>query len=215
MAYLINLNLKGKKAVVVGAGLVASRKARDLLATGASVTVIAPEVCAEIRQSASDGRLVLVERPFQKGDLLGALIVVSATNDEGVNGLVAEEARASECLINVVDRPSMCDFTVPATLKRGDLTIAVTTEGRCPSLAGFLREELGEIYGEEYGVLVEVMGRIRKALIDRQWESGRIRESLASLYKRNILDIAAARDEKALRALVKEVCGLDIEPVLS
>ncbi len=210
MAYIINLNLRSKKAVVIGAGAVAARKVGDLLAAGAAVTVIAPEVRDEIRQAASEGRLALVERPFQKGDLAGAFIVVSATNDEEANRQIAEEGRASRCLVNVVDRPAMCDFTVPATLKRGDLTLAVTTEGRCPSLAGLLREELSSHYGDEYGSLTAVMGRIRGALMERQWESGPIRESLASLYNRGILNIVAARDEVALHALIRDVCGMDL-----
>jgi len=196
MAYIINLDLRGKKAVVVGAGTVAARKVRDLLAAGAAVTVVAPEVCEEIRQAASEGGLLLIERRFQKGDLREARVAVCATNDEEVNRQVAEEGNSLGCLVNVVDRPALCDFTVPATLKRGALTIAVTTEGRCPSLAGLLREELGELYGEEYGALVETMGRIRGEMIAKGWESSRIREALAALYKKNILKMAAARQEK-------------------
>ncbi len=211
MAYIINLDLRGKKAVVVGAGTVAARKVKDLLAAGAAVKVVAPKACEEIRQAASEGRLSLIERRFQEGDLREARVAVCATNDEEVNRQVAEEGNSSGCMVNVVDRPVLCDFTVPATLKRGDLTIAVTTEGRCPSLAALLREELGDRYGEEYGVLVEVMGRIRGEMIAKEWESSRIREALAALYKANILEIAAARDEKTMHALVKNVCGFDLD----
>ena len=208
MAYIVNLTVRGKKAVVIGAGVVAARKVNDLLAAGAGVTVIAPDVCAEIGTAASNGKLLLLNRKFQKGDLHGAFIAVCATNDEEANRKVAEEAKASGCIVNVVDRPALCDFTVPATLKRGDLTIAVTTEGRCPTLAGLLRGELGERYGEEYGTLVEVMGRIRGEMIAQGWESGRIRESLAELYRRGILQLAARRDDEAVKDLVKRTCGL-------
>ena len=215
MAYIVNLVVRGKKAVVVGAGGVAARKVKDLLAASAAVTVIAPEFCDEIRQAASDGKLALLNRKFQRGDLLGAFIAVCATDDEEANREVAEEAMASGCIVNVVDRPALCGFTVPAALKRGDLTIAVTTEGRCPTLAGLLREELAKCYGEEYGALVTVMGRIRGEMIAQGWESRRIRESLSELYRRGILLIVARRDEKALMALVKETCALEPpEPLL-
>ncbi len=207
MAYIVNLGVRGKKAVVIGAGTVAARKVKDLLSAGAVVTVIAPEVCGEIAQAASEERLALLKRKFRKGDLRGAFIAVSAANDEEANREVAEEARAAGCIVNVVDRPALCDFTVPAAVKRGDLTIAVTTEGRCPTLAGLLREELEERYGEQYAALVDVMGRIRCEMIARGWESRRIRESLAELYKRGILEAATRRDEKALAALVQEICG--------
>jgi len=154
MSYLVNLALEGRAAVVVGGGEVAARKVQDLLAAKANVTVIAPKLCDAIVALAGEKRIVAHGRPYRTGDLAGAFVAIAATDDEGLNARISKAAAAQNVLVNVVDRPALCTFTVPATVRRGDLTIAIATEGRCPVLAGVLREELEARYGPEYAELV-------------------------------------------------------------
>ena len=191
MSYLVNLALEGRAAVVIGGGEVAARKVQDLLAAKANVTVIAPHLCDGIVALADEKRIVAHRRPYLTGDLAGAFVAIAATDDEGLNARIAADAAAMNVLVNVVDRPALCTFTVPATVRRGDLTIAVATEGRCPALAGILREELEARYGPEYAELVSLFGEVRKKMIELGWNGRRIRETLAGIYRagdRRLLD---------------------------
>jgi precorrin-2 dehydrogenase/sirohydrochlorin ferrochelatase len=191
MSYLVNLALEGRAAVVVGGGEVAARKVQDLLAAKAHVTVIAPRLCDGIVALADEKRIVAHGRPYRAADLAGAFVAIAATDDEGLNARVAADAAAMNVLVNVVDRPALCTFTVPATLRRGDLTLAVATEGRCPALAGILRAELEERYGPEYAELAGLFGEARKKMIELGWDGRRIRETLAGIYRagdRGLLD---------------------------
>ena len=200
MSYLVNLALEGRAAVVIGAGEVAARKVQDLLAAKAHVTVIAPHLCDGIVALADEERIVAHGRPYHTGDLAGAFVAIAATDDEALNARVAADAAAINVLVNVVDRPALCTFTVPATLRRGDLTIAIATEGRCPALAGILREELAERYGPEYAELAGLFGEVWKKMIELGWDGRRIRETLAGIYR--------AGDRRALEEfLTRRACG--------
>lgn len=183
MGYLVNLVLDGKSAVVVGGGDVASRKVEDLLRAGAVVTVVAPAPCERIRTLAEERRIAGVWRAYETSDLRGAVLVIAATHDEAVNAQVSRDAQETGLPVNVVDRPALCTFTVPATLHRGDLTIAVATEGRSPAFAGILREELEARYGPEYGDFVRAMGELRQQWIAAGWSGARIREEVAARYR--------------------------------
>ena len=198
MSYLVNLALEGRTAVVVGGGEVAARKVQDLLAAKADVTVIAPQLCDGIVALADEKRIVAHGRPYSTGDLAGAFVAIAATDDEGLNARVAGDAAAMNVLVNVVDRPALCTFTVPATVRRGDLTLAIATEGRCPALAGILREELEWRYGPEYAELVSLFGELRKKMIELGWSGQRIRETLAGIYRDGVMERIAAGDQGLL-----------------
>ena len=191
MSYLVNLALKGRAVAVIGGGEVAARKVEDLLAAKANVTVIAPQIRDGIAALAEEKLIVAHARPYRTGDLAGAFLAIAATDDENLNVRIYSDAAAMNLLVNVVDRPALCTFTVPATVHRGDLTIAVATEGRCPALSGILREELEERYGPEYSELVNLFGELRKKMIAMGWNGQRIRETLARMY-RELLSIQAA-----------------------
>jgi precorrin-2 dehydrogenase/sirohydrochlorin ferrochelatase len=200
MSYLVNLTLEGRAAVVIGGGEVASRKVEDLLAAKAHVTVIAPRLGDRIVALADEKLVVAHRRPYRAGDLAGAFLAIAATDDENLNARIYGDAAAMNLLVNVVDRPALCTFTVPATVHRGDLTLAIATEGRCPALAGILREELEERYGPEYAELVDVFGEARKKMIELGWSGQRIRERLAGIYR--------AGDRSLLNEfLTRRACG--------
>jgi precorrin-2 dehydrogenase/sirohydrochlorin ferrochelatase len=198
MSYLVNLTVAGKSAVVIGGGQVAARKVEDLLAAQARVTVVATDSCEAIRELAEAGRIALRLRPYAKDDLAGAFVAIAATGDEEVNRRVAGDAAALNVLVNVVDRPALCTFTVPATVRRGDLTLAVATEGRCPALAGILREELQERYGPEYAGLVDLFGELRAKMIAETWDGRSIRAALDDIYHHHVIEHIAAGDRQRL-----------------
>ena len=198
MSYLVNLAVAGKSAVVIGGGQVAARKVEDLLAAQARVTVVATDSCEAIRELAEAGRIALRLRPYAKDDLAGAFVAIAATGDEEVNRRVAGDAAALNVLVNVVDRPALCTFTVPATVRRGDLTLAVATEGRCPALAGILREELHERYGSEYAGLVDLFGELRAKMIAEAWDGRSIRAALDDIYHHHVIEYIGAGDRQRL-----------------
>lgn len=162
--YPIFLNIRGKRCVVVGGGLVALRKVKALIDHGAKVEVISPELCPELSQMAQNGTIRLQRRSYDSGDLEGAVIAIAATDDGETNNKVAEEARAKGVLINVVDDLEHSDFIVPAQFHRGDITIAVSTAGRSPALARKIRTKLEKDFGVEYALLVRLIGEVRSEL---------------------------------------------------
>ncbi len=208
MSYLINLALEGRTAVVVGAGKVARRKVEGLVQAGACVRVVAPEACREIQDWAAGGQVVWVRERYARAHLEGALLAIGATSDAAVNAQVAEDARDLGVLVNVVDRPALCAFTVPATLRRGELMLAAATSGRCPALASALREELESEYGPEYAEVVSLLGSLREQMIAAGWESFRVRQALISLYRAGLPELIAAGDQEGIQKLVSAFTGL-------
>lgn len=129
VGYPIVLHVRGRRAVVVGGGKVAARKVYGLLEAEADVVVIAPEAVPDIEALAAKGEIVWRKKTFAEDDLAGAFLVIAATNDRNVNEAVAQAAAPGQ-LVNVVDDPKRCDFHVPAVIRRGPLTIAVSTGGQ-------------------------------------------------------------------------------------
>ena len=209
MSYLVNLSVEGRKAVVVGAGAVALRKAQGLLVAGARVTVVAPEACTGLLSLAAEGRLELHLKPYDAEELEGAVLVLASTDDEAVNARVSADCSRLGLPVNVADRPALCTFTLPAVVRRGDLTLAVTTEGRCPAFARALREELEGRYGSIYGEALDLMGRLRGAMLSEGWDSARIQKALAGLYADGIVAVIRSRDAEALAAFLHDRLGPD------
>lgn len=162
--YPILVDLAGRPVVVVGGGAVAERRALGLLAAGARVRVVSPRVGEGLAALAARGELVVEQRPYQPGDLAGAVLAVAATDDPEANGRVAADGRSAGVLVNRVDDPDGGDVTVPAVLRRGDLTVTVATSGRTPGLAGALRRRLEGELGPEWAELVDLLGADRAAL---------------------------------------------------
>mgnify|MGYP000079589141 CR=1 FL=1 len=159
--YPVMLNVKGKRCLVVGGGRVACRKVVSLLECGAVITVIAPEIGEGIRELWEDGSISAIERSYKKGDLEGFFIAVAASDDRDVNRLIAEEAAEKGILVNVVDDRELSSFIVPSIVRRGDLTVAIATNGKSPLLSKMLRKKLEEILIDEYGELLNMLEEAR------------------------------------------------------
>ncbi|MEW6679701.1 MAG: bifunctional precorrin-2 dehydrogenase/sirohydrochlorin ferrochelatase [bacterium] len=132
--YPIFLDIEGKRCVVVGGGKVAKRKIERLLEARADVVVISPDLDESLKE-----RVLWIKREYKNGDLEGAFIAIAATNDKQINQMVYNEAEKMGILINVVDKPKLCRFIVPSLIQRDDVTIAISTEGKDPSLAKEIR----------------------------------------------------------------------------
>jgi siroheme synthase-like protein len=150
--------------VVVGGGTVARRKAAALVGTGADVTIVAPDIKPEIERLAEPGAVSIERRQFEPSDLDGALLAFAATDSREVNQAVADAARARGVLVNVADDPAACDFTVPALVRRQDVTLSISTGGRSPAFARYLREELEAWLTDERCLLLELLAEVRREL---------------------------------------------------
>jgi precorrin-2 dehydrogenase/sirohydrochlorin ferrochelatase len=207
MSYPVNLPLTGRRAVVVGAGAIMKGKIVDLINGGAAVTVVAPDVSEEVRALADAGRIVLQERPYHDGDLKGAFLVVAFTGSEELNAQVSRDAQGMGILVNVVDRPLLCTFTLPAVVRRGDLTLAVATDGRCPAFSSVLRRELESRYGPEYGEVLGMFSELRNEMIARQWGSARIQEAISGLYHSGLVELVLSRRFPEIERMLRERLG--------
>jgi precorrin-2 dehydrogenase/sirohydrochlorin ferrochelatase len=165
--YPISLSIRGKKCVVVGGGQVALRKVEALLACGADIEVIGTDTCPELTELKARGQIVVLHRRYRPGDLRKAFMAIAATDSSDINQQVVNEARQKSVLVNVVDDPADSDFIVPSCLRRGRVTIAVSTDGKSPALARKIRTRLEKDFGEEYASLVNLISEVR-AEVKRQ-----------------------------------------------
>ena len=182
--YPICLDLEAHHCVVVGGGRVAERKVLGLLSCRAQVSVISPLVTNELHLQHANGTILWIDREYRQGDLAGAFLVIAATDDEETQKQVYEEADANNLLLNVADVPHRCNFILPATARRGDLTISVSTAGKSPALARKIRMELEKRYGPEYRVLVNILGGIRPQVL----ASGLPQSEIEELFKQLLHD---------------------------
>ena len=164
--YPICLNkLHRTLCVVVGGGNVAERKVRSLLETQATVRVISPRLTERLRQLVEEGLIQHVPRPYRMGDLEGVFLTIAATDDRTTNRAVSEEAESRQSLVNVVDDPELCNFTIPAVVRRGALAVSISTEGQSPALAAHIREQLESLIGPEYTTFTEILGSLRDYVV--------------------------------------------------
>jgi precorrin-2 dehydrogenase/sirohydrochlorin ferrochelatase len=197
--YPILVDLAARPVVVVGGGAVAERRALGLLAAGARVRVVSPLLGEGLAAMAGRGELAVESRPYRTGDLAGAVLAVAATDDPEVNRRVAADGRAAGVLVNRADDADGGDVTVPAVLRRGDLTVAVATSGRTPGLAGALRRRLEGDFGPEWAELVDLLAADRAAL-PRASDQAAWRELLAP----EVLDALRRGENAAVRERIRE-----------
>lgn len=160
----VNLLVRGRRVVVVGAGRIAARKIAPLLELGASVEVVGPKVGEEVRAWADAGRVVLHERAFEPDDLRDAWLAFTATDDAAVNAAVHDAAEAARVWVNSADDPANCSFTLMSVIRRADLVVTVGTGGRSPALAAHLRRRLEDELGPEYERLLDLLSEAREGL---------------------------------------------------
>jgi siroheme synthase-like protein len=154
--YPVNLVVAGRRCLVVGGGRVALQKVKGLAEAGAEVTVVAPDVEPAIPPLATVER-----RPYRRGEVAGYRLAIAATGDPQVNQQVYDDGEAAGVWVNSADDPERCSVTLPAQLKRGRLTVTVSTAGHSPAVASWLRDRLGEELGPEYDTLIGLLSEVR------------------------------------------------------
>ena len=164
--YPINLNLHGRKVVVIGGGRIAERKITGLIEAMAAVTVVSPKLTPELMMYAEEGKLIWKEKDFTAEDIQDAFLVIAATNQPEIN-LAIKKAAAPHQLVSLVDNPEESDFILPAVVNQGKLSITVSTSGASPILAKKIKQEIADQFGPEYKEYVDFLYSCRKRILEK------------------------------------------------
>lgn len=209
--YPVFLKVAGKKAVVVGGGAVAARKAATLAQSGALVTIVSPELGPESGRLVADGLVRHDKKKYAQDDLSGASIAIAATDDPAVNIAVCADAERQGIPANSARPPDAGSFIVPSSIRRGDLSIAISTGGGCPALSKRLRTELERFIGDGYGPFLEFLEEARAELKARVLsESGRaaaltalVESGLVEAFRDGPVEAALAEARWMLESMIK------------
>jgi precorrin-2 dehydrogenase / sirohydrochlorin ferrochelatase len=210
--YPVYIELREQPCVVIGGGKIAEGKVEGLLAARASVTVISPELTPRLHELAEKKQISYFARAYQPGDLTGAFLVICATDQAEINHQVWEEATGNRQLVNVVDDTPRCNFIAPSILRKGDLTIAISTSGKAPALAVRLKERLQRELGPEYERFLELAGELREPLAQHIPDFETRKALWYELVDSEILDVLARGDEQAARDMISRMVGFEFEP---
>ncbi len=204
--YPLFIRLEGQDIVVVGAGAVAARKVKTLLDYGARVLVIAPQACSDLIALADEGCIVWRRREYRKGDLEGSLLCVVATGLREVDESVYREARAAHIPVNVVDVPELCTFIAPSIMRRGQLQVAVSTNGAAPGVSRTIRQELEGRFGDWWTEYIDCLAEVRSLVKERVAGPARVRTPIfEALGSACLEDRFAAGEHPSAEAVYEEI----------
>lgn len=203
MEYLpISLKLAGRRCLIVGAGAVAARKVRQLRTAQADVSVVAPQLCEELRELLDHEQIRHIPGHFSEDMLARQFLVVAATDDQSLNQRVSELAEARNLLVNVVDTPDLCNFITPSIVNREPLRIAISTDGSFPLLASALRAKIETLIPASYGRLAQLLGSFRAKAKERFPELQQRRRFWEKVLQGPIAEMVyAGREQLATAAL--------------
>ena len=190
--YPLFLDITGRECVVIGGGSVAERKAMMLLKFNASVTVISPKVTKKLSLLGDSGLIRIIPRKYRRGDIDSAAIVFACTDERPVNTKIREDAGVKGTPVNVVDKPLECDFIVPSIIKKGDITIAISTSGLLPMASKKIRQAIEKTVTADYVAYTRVIGAFRKHLLRTVPDGSKRRAIMKAVGKMEIRDILNA-----------------------
>jgi precorrin-2 dehydrogenase len=210
--YPIYVQLREQPCIVIGGGKIAEGKVEGLLDAKARVTVIAPELTPKLHMLTEEKQIAHFPRTYQPGDLTGAFMVICATDQADINHEVWQEASANHQLVNVVDDTPRCNFIAPSILRKGDLTIAISTSGKAPALAVRLKERFQRDIGPEYARFLDLAGELREPLAQHIPDFETRKALWYELVDSEILEALARGDEPLARQIISQVVGFEFEP---
>jgi precorrin-2 dehydrogenase/sirohydrochlorin ferrochelatase len=202
--YPVNLDLWGRRVLVVGGGQVAAHKVAGLLRAGAAVTVVAPDAVAEI---AEDPDVRWHQRPYRRGEVASYRLAITATDDPAVNRQVARDGDAANVLVNSADDPANCSFILPAVVRRGDLQLTVSTNGRSPAFASWARRRLEQTFTDTHASLLELLSDVRDEVRDEHGSTELVDWDAA--IDDELIDLIEAGELERARARVRSALGLE------
>ena len=205
--YPVFLDIKDQKVIIVGGGAVAERKVENLLTYGCRIYITAHHLTYYLTTLVTQGKIHRVEYNEIHAHMEDAFMAIAATDDPHINREVSVMAKKQRVLINAVDQPDDCSFIVSSVVKRGDLHIAISTGGKSPALAKRIRKELESHFGEEYGVLVDIMGLIRKKILALDKPQTQNKELFEKLANADLSEIIKKDDLQGLKKALTSILG--------
>ncbi len=206
MEYLpMFMNLRGKRALVVGGGVIASRKATLLASCGAEIRVVSPDISNAMTRWAQDANATIVQRAYQDADLDGAVLVIAATDDASVNRQVHDDACRRNLPVNVADQTDLCTFILPAIVDRSPVIVAVSTGGRSPVLARFTKAMLERLVPQALGSLAQFCGRWRDAFKRRIADESMRRRAWETFFESEVPELIYAGNRSEAENRVNEI----------
>jgi precorrin-2 dehydrogenase/sirohydrochlorin ferrochelatase len=213
MHYPVFLDLAERPCFVIGGCAMAEEKVKGLLAAGARVTVISPDLTPVLSTLAVEGKVDSIARRYRRGDLRTAFLVVVVGQAAAIVQAVWEETRGRNVLVNTLDDVPHCDFIAPSIVRRGDLTVAISTGGKAPVMAVRLRQKLERELGPEHARFLEIAGMLRAPLA-RRWPDFETRRSLwYRLIDSDVIHLLRRGNERQALARVQEILDVIPEPV--
>lgn len=203
--YPIMLDIKNRKCGVIGGGKVAYRKIISLLECGARVVVISKELIQDIKILIDEKKVEHLNDNYNSKYISDLYIVYAATSEINVNNEVYKQCIEKNILVNVVDKPDICNFIVPSKIQRGNLTIAVSTNGKSPMLARKIREDLEEIYDDRYEVFLDIMGQVRKKAFDILKDNKKRSEFYKTIVYSNFINRLSKENKESIEKEIMEI----------
>lgn len=198
--YPINLNLTGKSVVIIGGGKIAERKIKALLDTGAHIKVVSPEMTIKLKNLAEANLITWAKKHFSSEDIEGAKLVIAATDSKQIN-LKVKNSASHETLVSLVDNPEHSDFQLPSVLRRGKLSLAISTSGASPMLAKKIKGQLEDLFDEKYEDYLEFLAQCRQIIIEKVQDPVKKKQLLTEIIAIRFLE-NADRDRE-FEALLK------------
>ncbi len=205
--YPVNLDIRGRRSLVVGGGGVGTRKVKGLLECQASVTLVSPEATPILSDLAQEELIEWKRRNYESSDIEGMFLVIAASDNEALNRRIHSDAQQANILCNVADQPENCNFTLPSVIRRGDLQITISTSGKSPAFSKYLRKKLEKQFGSEYGEFLRLMGQLRKKLLAESHAPETHKAIFESLIEKGLLNMIKSRDTETIDRLLAEILG--------
>ncbi len=211
MFFPVLINLNKFPSLVIGGGNVAHRKVTTLLNFKAKITVVAPKICKPLNELSKKNKIKIIKESYKKNHLKNFDIVFCATDNSKINLKVYNDCKAEKKLLNVADVPELCDFILPAVVQRGDLTIAVSSQGTAPFYAAEVKNKLNHIFPEYYKEILEIAGEYRANILSsRRISNSKLKqEAFDKFFEVNwkkVLDLNGKRKTKEyLKNFIKQL----------
>lgn len=190
---------------MAGAGIVAQRKVRRLLECGARVLVVSPEALPFLKTLAEKKKIIFRKRRVVLADLNGVYLAISATGDRKVNSLISSYCHRKGILVNIVDSPKECNFILPSVARRGNLTIAVSTDGISPALSKKIRRDLEGRFGPEYAKLLRLMAKLRPEVLRKIKNSKARKAFFQKAVQEDVLGLLKNNKELQAREKIRDI----------
>jgi precorrin-2 dehydrogenase/sirohydrochlorin ferrochelatase len=183
MFFPILINLRKFHCLVVGGGKVAQRKVNTLLNFNAKISVISPRICKPLKELSKINKIKIIQKSYHKDFLKDFEIIFCATDNQQINQSVYKDCKGENKLLNVADIPDLCDFILPAVVKRGDLSLAVSSQGRAPFFAAEIKNKLNHVFPSYYENIVDIAGNFRaKVLSSEKFKSSKEKQNALNKF---------------------------------